>query len=71
MAIAAKLLQQRLDVSKTLIVDWVSGAYSPIGAGDGEPMHFPMQIASHVQTGGGLSASINIGFGDLNFLETT
>lgn len=64
-AIAAKLLQQRLDVSKTLIVDWVSGACSPRGAGGGE------QTASRVQRGGGLSAFIDIAFRDLNFLETT
>lgn len=70
-AIAAKLLQQRLDVSKTLIVDWVSGACSLRGAGVWEPMCFPEQTASPVQRRGRLSASIDIGSGGLNFLETT
>lgn len=37
-AIAAKLLQQRLDVSKTLIVDWVSGALPRQGPGAVSPL---------------------------------
>ena len=48
-AIAAKLLQQRLDVSKTLIVDWVSGTPSPRGAGGRAPPCFPEQTASCVR----------------------
>lgn len=60
-AIAAKLLQQRLHVSKTLIVDWVSGQ----GRG------FPADSVLCGWVGVDVSASIDIGVWGPSFLDTT
>lgn len=66
-AIAAKLLQQRLDVSKTLIVDWVSGAVPGGAGGPRAPRAGRVPCAEQ----GGHNASTDVGFGHPTFLETT
>lgn len=66
-AIAAKLLQQRLDVSKTLIVDWVSGAVPEGAGGPRAPRAGRVPCAEQ----GGHNTSTDVGFGHPTFLETT
>lgn len=64
-AIAAKLLQQRLSVSKTLVVDWVSwGAW---GAASSSLPHPPSQQTEGRQTS---PPPLTTGFADLHFVET-
>lgn len=64
-AIAAKLLQQRLSVSKTLVVDWVS--WGALGRCQLVPTPPPLQQTEGRQA---FPPPLTTGFADLHFVET-
>lgn len=65
-AIAAKLLQQRLSVSKTLVVDWVSWG----GLGRCQLIPTPLHTPHQTERRQAFPPPLTTGFSDLQFLET-